>query len=200
MGNYYKRNRFFRLHHGGKSRRKGFFLGGVTLLILAVAICSLGDDALKEQIKAGKVAVSEVMSSAVGRGKDLLGGSAIDLAIPVSSGVVVEKFGVVTEAGGKEAYHNGIDIRVPAESEVLAAADGKVSDISTHDDGTVWITVAHEKNWFTVYGRLGETGAAVGDEIKKGDVLGVPANEILHFEVLEKEIEKDPVQYLEKGA
>ncbi len=133
-----------------------------------------------------------------GQGK--FGSEHTSFAVPVSSGVVVEDFGVVADAEGNEAYHKGIDIQVPADSEILAAADGVVADISKHEDETYWITLKHEKHWSTIYGRLGETTLAVGDEVKKGDVLGRPAGEILHFEVLEDEIEKDPVRYFNSGT
>jgi murein DD-endopeptidase MepM/ murein hydrolase activator NlpD len=109
----------------------------------------------------------------------------------------VEEFGVVTDTDGNEAYHNGIDIQVPADSEILAAADGEVTAVDQHDDATYWITISHEDDWSTVYGRLGESKVAVGDQVVKGDVLGTPASEILHFSVLESGVEKDPVNFFE---
>ena len=197
MGNYYKSYRRF-----GKKRSKGkgiLWVGGILVLLLALVQFSPLGNTVKDAASAGSDRIASVFQEAADWGKAQFGSKDF-LSIPVSSGVVVEEFGVVTDVDGKESYHNGIDIQVPAGSEVLSAADGKVADVSQHDDGTYWITVTHEQNWSTVYGRLGEARVAVGDEVKKGDALGVPANEILHFEVLEGETEKDPVGFFETGT
>lgn len=194
MGNYYKNRRPFGKCRNGSCR--GFIGGGMLLLMVALLSFSSLGDPIKEAAAEGTERLTALFQQAVVWGKGQ-GGSGTSLAVPVNSGVVVEEFGVVTDVDGKEAYHKGIDIRVPAGSEVLAAADGKVSDVAEHEDGTLWITVAHEQNWSTVYGRLGEASVASGDEVKQGDALGTPAKEILHFEVLEGENEKDPVGYFQ---
>ena len=53
----------------------------------------------------------------------------------------------------------------------------------------------HNGDWSTVYGRLGETGVAVGDTVEKGASLGKPKGDTLHFEVLQNGEQKDPVAY-----
>lgn len=197
MGNYYKNARRY-----GKKRNNGAFVllgGGILVLLLVLVLFSSFGDTVKHSASVGMDRIAGVFREAADWGKSQFGAET-SLAVPVNSGVVVEEFGVVTDADGKESYHNGIDIQVPAGSEVLSAADGKVADVSQHDDGTYWITVTHEQNWSTVYGRLGEAHVVVGDEVKKGDALGTPANEILHFEVLEGETEKDPVGFFETGT
>lgn len=202
MGNhsYNRYRRYGKGYYGGK-KKKAAFLGGALLILLLVVFqfSALGESIGKWTSKGGD-SVATAFHQAIAWGKSHFGNGDASFAVPVSSGVVVEEFGVVADADGKESYHKGIDIQVPAGSEVLAAADGKVSDVSQHDDGTYWITVTHEQNWSTVYGRLGEAKVAVGDEVSKGDVLGVPANEILHFEVLEDQVEKDPVHYFQREA
>lgn len=198
MGNYYKNYRKF-----GRKRRKGtsvVFVGGVILLLLVLLQHSSVGDSVKSSVAEGGSRVVALFDQALDWGKTQFGGEDASFTVPVNSGVVVEEYGVVADADGNEAYHKGIDIQVPAGSEVLAAADGKVTDVSEHDDGTFWVTLRHEQNWSTVYGRLGKANVAVGDEVKKGDPLGTPANEILHFEVLEDETSKDPVGYFETGT
>ncbi|MBR5329738.1 MAG: M23 family metallopeptidase [Firmicutes bacterium] len=198
MGNNYYKN-YRRYRRKGHGRRLLLGMGGVLLLVLALMQFPAMGDAVKSAATEGKNHVVSVFQQAADWGKTQFGGDA-SFTVPVNSGVVVEEYGVVTDVDGNEAYHKGIDIQVPAGSEVLAAADGKVADVSEHDDGTVWVTLRHEQNWSTVYGRLGEANVAVGDEVKKGDSLGTPANEILHFEVLEGETSKDPVGYFESGT
>ena len=199
MGNhsYNRYRRYGKGYYGGK-KKKAAFIGGAVLVLLLVVFqfSSLGSRIGTLASKGGDT-VASAFHQAVDWGRSHFGKEDTSFAVPVSSGVVVEEFGVVADADGKESYHKGIDIQVPAGSEVLAAADGKVSDVSQHDDGTYWVTVTHEQNWSTVYGRLGEASVAEGDEVKKGDVLGTPASEILHFEVLEDQVEKDPVRYFQ---
>ena len=199
MGNhsYNRYRRYGKGYYGGKKKKAAFFGGALLVLMLIVFEFTSIGGRLGDLVSKGGDTAMTAFHQAVDWGKSRLGREDTSFAVPVSSGVVVEEFGVIADADGKESYHKGIDIQVPAGSEVLAAADGKVSDVSQHDDGTYWITVAHERNWSTVYGRLGEAKVAVGDEVKKGDVLGTPANEILHFEVLEDQTEKDPVRYFQ---
>lgn len=198
MGNYYKSHPQF-----GKKpqRKKAVFWGGVVVVLLLVLVqFTTAGDSLKTGLARCSASIATAFQGAKDWGQGKFGSEHASFAVPVSSGVVVEDFGVVADAEGNEAYHKGIDIQVPADSEILAAADGVVADVSKHEDETYWITLKHEKHWSTIYGRLGETALAVGDEVKKGDVLGKPAGEILHFEVLEDEIEKDPVRYFNSGT
>ena len=200
MGNHYYKN--YRRYKSGRKKDRGFVLFCCAVLIPVLAFVMFAEEKgdIKNAFASGKGAVASAFADAVAYGKDRLGLEETSFALPVSSGVVVENFGVVTDADGNEAYHKGIDIQVPAGSEALSAADGTVADISEHDDGSLWITVSHPQHWSTVYGRLGEAYVVVGDEVKKGTPLGVPVGEILHFEVLEDEKEKDPVGTLEKGT
>ena len=197
MGNYYNRRRF-----GFDRRKRGgklvFFIGAALVLVLTLSWFNHGGT-LKSAFLEERDRFVSVAKQAWTWGSESLTGKDLDFSVPVSSGVVVENFGIVADAESNDAYHNGIDIKVPADSEVLAAADGTVSDLSEHDDGTVWVTVAHSQHWSTVYGRLGEVRVAVGDKVTKGSVIGTPAADILHFEVREDEVEKDPVRYFGDG-
>lgn len=200
MGNHYRNLRRFGAGRSGGKSMFALLGGGIFIFVLAFALFSEENTSFKKIAVEGMDRVAAVCGEALEWGKGKLGLTQTSFALPVNSGVVVEEFGVVTDAEGKESYHKGIDIQVPAGSEVLSAADGKVSDIAVHDDGTYWVTVTHPQNWSTVYGRLGEVFVAEGDEVKKGGSIGVPANTILHFEVLEDDKEKDPVSSLEKGT
>lgn len=205
MGNYYKPFRYssrtglFRRFGKKRSGKKMAFICGVVLvLVLALMQFSPLENGVKSALDTGKNSVVTAFQTAYAWGRDKLGlDNDATFAVPVSSGVVVEEFGVISDAEGNEAYHNGVDIQVPAGSEILAAADGEVTAVDQHDDSTYWITISHADDWSTVYGRLGESKVAVGDSVAQGDVLGTPANEILHFQVLENNTEKDPVNYFQ---
>lgn len=205
MGNYYKPFRYsgktngFRRFAKRRSGKKIAFIGGAILVLLfTVMQFSPAGSGMKNALNSGKDSALTAFQTAFAWGRDKLGlPGDVSLTVPVSSGVVVEEFGVISDAEGNEAYHNGIDIQVPTGSEILAAADGEVTAVDQHDDSTYWVTISHKDDWSTVYGRLGESKVAVGDQVAKGDVLGTPANEILHFSVLEGDTEKDPVNYFE---
>lgn len=184
----------------GKSKKK--IVLGMLVGLVAVAVLLQFNVIAWQPAQTGwrnvTSAVSEGYQEASAWTREKLGlGNDLELALPVSSGVVVEEYGVVLNENGEENYHSGVDIQVPAESQILAAADGEVTAVDTRDDGTFWVTIKHDASWSTMYGRLGEVSVAVGDQVKQGDVIGVPNNQILHFEVLEKDQQKDPVNFFD---
>lgn len=181
------------------SRKTKLLIALVFLVVVVVLFqCKVFSFAV---IKDGIVHVTSAAQNAFSDGKDWasakLGLNDNDLLLPVSSGVVVEDYGVVRNEKGEECYHGGVDIKVPQGSEVLAAENGEITAVDTHDDQSIWVTVKHSGDWSTVYGRLGTAKVAVGDEVKKGDVLGTPQKETLHFEVLENGTQKNPVDYFQ---
>lgn len=104
--------------------------------------------------------------------------------------------------------HRGIDISCKAGSAVMAAADGKVSEIT--DDAFLGKTVkiTHNGGGVTVYANLAPElaeGLAVGSEVKCGQVIGcvgeTASSEIaeephLHFEMTVAGKDVDPMNYI----
>lgn len=209
MGRYYQEHKY----KAGKRRnlwrrssfsrpargiRKKITVVGILLIIAAVILWQSGASplgSLKSGLSDLGSSLEKSFTQAIAWSNEKLGLKDMSFALPVSSGVVVEDYGVVLNEAGEETYHSGVDIQVPAGSEVLAAEKGSVIAVDTHDDSTYWITISHEGGWSTVYGRLGQSNVAVGDEVEKGAVLGTPMKETLHFEVLENGTQKDPVNY-----
>lgn len=106
--------------------------------------------------------------------------------------------------------HMAIDFVASAGSSVLAVLDGTITNVySTYLDGTV-IEVTHANNLKSVYGSLDSTtNFAVGDQVKKGDILGTISTSAnaeldggahLHFELLENDKKIDPSAYLNLEA
>lgn len=184
----------------GRSKKRAVLLVAVCLVavVALVQFNVIRWQPMQNAWNTVKTSVSDGYREATAWTRGKLGlGNDVELALPVSSGVVVEEYGVVLNDKGEENYHSGVDIQVPAGSQILAAADGEVTAVDTRDDGTFWVTLKHDDSWSTMYGRLGEVSVAVGDALKQGDVIGAPNSEILHFEVVEKEQLKDPVNYFE---
>ena len=190
----------WRGNYGRRKRRKTPKVAILLCFLLAAALLLRFDvipaQGLNDRLGDVASTISSSLKEAAQWGEEKIGFSEdASFSLPVSCGVVVEEFGVVLNDEGEENYHGGVDIRIPDGSEILAAETGEVTAVDTHDDGTYWITLKHNGDWSTVYGRLGETGVAVGDTVEKGASLGKPKGDTLHFEVLQNGEQKDPVAY-----
>ncbi len=67
--------------------------------------------------------------------------------------------------------HSGVDIGVPAGSNVMAAAEGTVSAVAKTGVGYS-VTVSHGNDWESIYSNLGTVSAQEGQKVIKGVVLG----------------------------
>lgn len=74
------------------------------------------------------------------------------------------------------AMNFGIDVVVPPDTDVLTVADGKVVSISKRNDVNSrygnYVKIQHAKGTVTLTGNLKTVKVKVGDEVKKGDVIG----------------------------
>ena len=93
--------------------------------------------------------------------------------------------------------HPGVEIELPAGSNVMAAADGMVLDSENTDKGFT-ITLDHGNGWSTVYSQLKEGLVRKGETVRKGQVIGIsgisqcvtPEKPGFHFGIYH---EKEPV-------
>lgn len=119
------------------------------------------------------------------------------------------KGGVVTEYGWyfhpileKWSYHQGIDIRCQKGEIVMAAAAGKVTQISESYNEITLITIDHESQWMTIYGQIEKLAVKVGDEVVKGQKLGIIGQSTtalephLHFEIRLRGETVDPKKFI----
>ncbi len=106
------------------------------------------------------------------------------------------------------ALHQGMDFSANAGTQVLAAVDGTVKEVSLKDTlyGAV-VTIEHADGVVTVYKYIdpSETLKA-GATVKRGDVIGQVAKatgaenavgDHLHFEVFKNNVQVDPDIYLD---
>ena len=104
--------------------------------------------------------------------------------------------------------HHGIDISCKAGAAVMAAADGKVSEITDDPFLGKTVKIMHNGGGVTVYANLSPElaeGLEVGAEVKCGQVIGcvgeTASTEIaeephLHFEMTVGGKEVDPMSYI----
>lgn len=98
--------------------------------------------------------------------------------------------------------HTGLDLITSTGTEVLASADGKVSDVSKSQRGKGnMISIDHGNGYVTTYSHLGEMFVRKGQKVSQGKVIGRVGTSgtifapHLHYEVLLNDEYEDPINY-----
>lgn len=110
--------------------------------------------------------------------------------------------------------HEAIDIRAPQNSDLVAAADGTVSEVK--DDvglGFAYLIIDHGDGYRTLYGHISKSLVAVGDHVRAGQIIaksgGMPGTRgagafttgsHLHFELRINGVPTDPTPFLPKAG
>jgi murein DD-endopeptidase MepM/ murein hydrolase activator NlpD len=104
--------------------------------------------------------------------------------------------------------HNGIDIYAPLGAKVMAAADGKVTEVRADDLMGTTVVIDHGSGLKSVYSNLTKTPVVEkGDKVASGSVIAAvgdtalgEANVVthLHFTILKDDQPVDPALYLPK--
>jgi Rod binding domain-containing protein len=90
---------------------------------------------------------------------------------------------------GGAKFHKGIDLPMPAGSEVRAPADGRVVSVGEQAGYGLTVVVAHGNGLESRYAHLSGTGVRAGDPVRAGDLIARSGNTgrstgpHLHFEV-----------------
>jgi murein DD-endopeptidase MepM/ murein hydrolase activator NlpD len=126
--------------------------------------------------------------------------------LPVTNGKLISGFGKRIHPFHKGLYnHPGIDIAATRGTEVMASADGYISDVSFSDLLAGFgnqLEVTHNNELVTRYAHLENIVVKRGQRVKKGQVIGTVGNSggsiapHLHYEVLKKGEEQNPIHYL----
>jgi len=105
----------------------------------------------------------------------------------------------------KKVMHNGVDIKAPEGTPVYATANGMVREIrSNHEEGKgygKYIIIDHSNGYSTMYTQLSKINVKEGQEIKKGDVIGlvgstgISTGPHLHYEVMKDGENVNPENY-----
>jgi murein DD-endopeptidase MepM/ murein hydrolase activator NlpD len=105
--------------------------------------------------------------------------------------------------GGREAFHDGIDILSPADTAVRASAAGTVifAGNGPKEYGKT-VIVHHGQRWTTTYSFLSRITVKEGERVRAGERVGL-AGETglatepqLHFEIRRNRVALDPERYL----
>ncbi len=123
---------------------------------------------------------------------------------PVRSGVVAQKFGSVEDKDLKiVTTNNGIDISVPANTQVRAVSGGKVVQIAFLPTFGNIVIIRHPKSYLTVYANLGQLNVVKDELIKSQQLLGVSGKmaeggSVVHFEIWKGRIKQNPEKWLRR--
>jgi len=130
------------------------------------------------------------------------GAEAVPSLWPVR-GEISEGFGQRMDPfSGEGVFHSGIDIRAPFGTRVEAAADGIVLRAEPESGYGNEILVDHGFGMATKYGHLSKIFVVVGEEVKRGQVIGAvgmtgkTTGPHLHYEVIVNDTPVNPTKYL----
>lgn len=119
-------------------------------------------------------------------------------------GEATDAFGVRGNpfGGGASEYHSGQDISAPRGTPVIAPADGTVVHAGWQSGYGNLVTVDHGNGLSTRYGHLSKVEVAEGQEIRRGELLGLVGSTgrstgpHLHYEVRIHDEPVSPRHYL----
>jgi murein DD-endopeptidase MepM/ murein hydrolase activator NlpD len=118
-------------------------------------------------------------------------------------GQISEGFGQRLDPfSGEGAFHPGLDIRAPFGTRVESGGDGIVLDAGWDSGYGNAIVVDHGDGLATKYGHLSKIFVVVGQEVKRGQVIGAvgmtgkTTGPHLHYEVLVNDTPVNPMKYL----
>jgi murein DD-endopeptidase MepM/ murein hydrolase activator NlpD len=119
-------------------------------------------------------------------------------------GWVTSEFGYRSSpfTGGRE-FHRGIDIATRMGKEILAPADGIVSEVSRRSEEGLMIMINHGYGIATMYAHLSKTAVTEGSTVKRGSVIGYVGSTgrstgpHLHYAVYINDVPVNPRRYLD---
>lgn len=126
---------------------------------------------------------------------------------PIDTGWLSSPFGRrVDPFHGKIAWHSGIDFAGDEGDPVSAVAAGVVTYSGERSGYGNLVELNHGNGYVTRYGHSAELRVAVGDVVRKGDVIatmgstGRSTGPHVHFEVLRDGKQVDPARYIARGG
>jgi murein DD-endopeptidase MepM/ murein hydrolase activator NlpD len=123
------------------------------------------------------------------------------------NGRIMSRFGERQDPfSGEGAFHTGVDIEAAMHTPVHAAADGIVYSAEYTSAYGKLVTIDHGNGMRTWYAHLSEFSVIPGQEIRRGEVVGLSGNTgrvtapHLHFEVRMGGSPVNPYPYLTRSA
>jgi murein DD-endopeptidase MepM/ murein hydrolase activator NlpD len=80
--------------------------------------------------------------------------------------------------------HPGVDISLPLNSNIIAAAAGTISKVKKTADGGFSVTINHGSGWESVYSDLADVQVQEGQTVLKGIIIGTSGPSGIHSKTL----------------
>lgn len=103
---------------------------------------------------------------------------------------------------GLNQFHRGLDILAPTGTPVRSPADGIVLKAGRDGGYGNVLMISHSEGVITRYGHLSAFKVKAGDKVRRGDLIALVGNtgrstgSHLHYEILERGQNVDPMTYL----
>jgi murein DD-endopeptidase MepM/ murein hydrolase activator NlpD len=98
--------------------------------------------------------------------------------------------------------HMGLDFTAPIGTPIYASADGRIKDAGFNTGGFGnRVVISHGNGYETLYGHMVRIKARVGENVKRGEVIGYVGNSgkstgpHCHYEVHKNGVPVDPIYY-----
>lgn len=131
---------------------------------------------------------------------------------PLSQGWIMPCNGPITSLHGYRIHpvygtkklHDGIDIGVPLNTAVQAAAEGTIKEAKWYNGYGNYIEIDHGNNIISFYGHLTSFNVKKGDSVKQGQIIaksgntGIGTGAHLHFGVHKNNISINPLNFIRK--
>jgi hypothetical protein len=73
---------------------------------------------------------------------------------------------------GNMRFHQGVDMAAPVGTEVFAAGNGIVTEVGENPIYGIYVIIAHNNNWTSLYGHLQKAGVSLRANVKSGTLIG----------------------------
>ncbi len=130
----------------------------------------------------------------------------IPLVAPVAKASFESPFGGrVDPFSGRMAFHSGVDLAAPYGSNVFATSSGKITIAEYRGAYGNLVEIDHGLGLTTRYGHLSSINVTVGQEISKGEKLGVQGSTgrstgpHVHYEIRMNDRPMNPSKFLSAG-
>lgn len=132
--------------------------------------------------------------------------ASLPLSLPIKNAQAHSGFGHRYDPfNGNAAFHSGLDLAAPSNSEIYSTSDGVVEAAERDPAYGNMIDINHGFGIVTRYGHLKRINVKKGDKVKRGDIIGVQGStgrstgEHLHYEVRYNGQAINPQKFLQAG-
>ncbi|NEP17315.1 MAG: M23 family metallopeptidase [Leptolyngbya sp. SIO4C1] len=147
-----------------------------------------------------KPALEETLAAEEAEAAAYPDGKPLNIPLEVSS-----SFGLRPNPFGGRSYeiHSGIDFKGPYGTPIVAAAKGRVKQAGYNGGYGNSVTLDHGYGYETLYAHMSDVTVAVGDTLKRGDVVGHlgstgrSSGPHLHYGIYRQGEAVDPIAYLD---